>query len=318
MLSIIANERSDLDGPTASLLFDIERGVPVFAMRYHDAGDGEVCFVNRVAFGQGHVAFPVVMVDFDRGYEETWVFHGSVDEPEELAEPVLRFGDEDLPGLGNVLQLSFASATTAAFQVQPLGEMWIVEDGVLARRANRGSAAPGSPQGPQLVGRHLMWMEWEAKVRLAHATFDSPSEIFLDVPDADAIFATDGVDLAWLQGYGWSDVTSTYERVELWAAPHTTNPAELEPRRVLEDYAMGDIRGVVGAHRWVSISGESELEVVDLRDGTRTTIALPPEHVLAAPPSWVTEGEIGIAGRYREGGRFVDSFFRLALPSADG
>jgi hypothetical protein len=318
MLSIIANERSDLDSPTASLLFDVERGVPVFAMRYHDDGDGEVCFVNRVGFGQGHVAFPVVMVDFDRSYEETWVFHGSVDEPEEFAEPVLRFGDEDLPGLGNVLQLSFASATTAAFQVQPLGEMWIVEGGVLARRANRGSAAPGSPQGPQLVGRHLMWMEWEAKVRLAHATFDTETAVFLDVPDADTLFATDGDDLAWLQGYGWDDDAMTYSRTEVWTAPYTPEPDTLVPRRVRADYPVLSRRGVVGGGRWVAIDGENALGLVDLSDGRVTRIELPADMFFSDPPTWVTASEIGIAGRYREEGRFVDSFFRLALPSAGG
>jgi len=309
---MLARERGVVDGPAATILFDAEHEAPLFAMRYDDEGGDLVCQILSVAFGEGHVAFPLVMTDFGRSYEETWVFHGALDQPGELEAPVLRLADDDLPGFGNVLQRSYVSATTAAFQVQPLGEMWLVEGGALRRRAEAGSEAPNSPQGPALVGRHLMWLDFGAKARLAHATFDTPSEIFLDVPDADVVFATDGIDLAWVQGYGWNDAAATYERLELWAAPYVTAPEELVPRRVIDDFAVLDTRGAVGAHRWVAVTGNSELEVVDLRDGTRTTLALPPEHVLAAPPSWVTESEVGVAGRYREGGRWVDTFFRLS------
>ncbi|MCB9604828.1 MAG: hypothetical protein H6720_31290 [Sandaracinus sp.] len=312
---MLARERGVVDGPAATILFDAEAEAPLFAMRYDDEGEDLVCQILSVAFGEGHVAFPLVMTDFGRSHEETWVFHGAVDRPGELEAPVLRLADDELPGFGNVLQRSYVSATTAAFQVQPLGEMWLVEGGVLRRRAEAGSEAPNSPQGPALVGRHLMWLDFGAKAKLAHATFDTPSEIFLDVPDADVVFATDGVDLAWVQGYGWNDATGTYERLELWTAPYVTAPEALVPRRVLDDYAALDTRGVVGARRWVAVIGNSELEVVDLRDGTRTTMVLSSEHVMAAPPSWITESEVGVAGRYREGGRWVDSFFRLALPS---
>ncbi|MCA9614800.1 MAG: hypothetical protein KC586_18715 [Myxococcales bacterium] len=314
MLLLAGRERREPDGPTVLLLFDVDSSTPLVAMRHQETEDRVVCAVNVMAFGQGHVAFPVIMVDFERGYEETWVFHGSVDEPEELVEPVLRIGNDELPGLGNLLQRSFASATTAAFQVQPLGEMWIVEGGVLARRANRGSAAPGSPQGPQLVGRHLMWMEWEAKVRLAHATFDSPSEIFLDVPDADTLFATDGADLAWLQGYGWDEVAMAYARTEVWTAPYTTEPDALVPRRVRTDYPVLSRRGVVGGGRWVAIDGESVLGLVELSTGRVSRIELPAGMVFSDPPTWVTATEIGIAGRYREEGRFTSTFFRIAIP----
>ena len=48
--------------------------------------------------------------------------------------------------------------------------------------------------------------------------------------------------------------------------------------------------------------------------GRVSRIELPAGMVFSDPPTWVTATEIGIAGRYREEGRFTSTFFRIAIP----
>lgn len=264
-------------------------------------------------YGRGYLGFALTMADYESFEEQTWIFHGPIEAMRYTDAPVLRLGNDDLPGFGNALQDAEVSDTTAIFQVQPLGEVWIVEEGVLHRRAGVRSAVPGSPQEIALVGRHAIWNEWRNDVRIAHATADEAASVYLSVEGKRVTVATDGVDLAWLQG-PWTPGVGFSESPELWTAPYVRNPADLAPRRVLERFDDGTLVGVIGAGMWAE--GGNEVTLIDLETGIRREIAQPPLALFLGHPRWVTEEEIGISGRWSGSTGYFNTFFRLAVSSA--
>lgn len=99
------------------------------------------------------------------------------------------------------------------------------------------------------VGRDVFYEVWaQRQYWVAHASLDTDAEVFLSLPveeRADVFgFETDGIDMAWLQGYQrdcTDDCHDHYTRLEVWTSPHVTRPEDLRPRRV------GDIRSRVGS-----------------------------------------------------------------------
>jgi len=96
--------------------------------------------------------------------------------------PVLLLGPDDIHRNGNMLQQTSVSPEAVAFDVKPIGEVWLVRDGVLQRRAGLGSAVPGSPQRIHLVGDHVLWNEWLTDIRIAHATADQTADTYYATP----------------------------------------------------------------------------------------------------------------------------------------
>ncbi|MCB9600100.1 MAG: hypothetical protein H6721_00695 [Sandaracinus sp.] len=316
LLVLIAEERSIVDAPRTTAVVDLRRNQVVLALRERSLRPrpGTVCAVNRVGYSDGYVAYPLLFVDTEAGEEHSWVFHGPVETMHDVDEPVLKLDGEDLPGFGNVLQSTFASPTTAAFEVQPLGEVWIVEGGEVRRRAGIGSAVPGNPQNVALVGRRALWNEWRTDVRIAHATFDEEAAVFHEVGGARVLFATDGIDLAWVQAYGWTG-SGFSGPIELWTARYRDD--SIEPRRVIDRYEHSSL-GVVGGGLWVAGAGDDESRIlVDLETGARRRLARDSRAIWLRPPVWVSASEIGQTGRWRgEDGAIFDTFFRLATSAA--
>lgn len=314
-MQVSLSERGRTGAPRIVSLVDVEQNRVVAAWRGPSLRAEVTCAISNLGVGEGHVAFALQMFDATR--EEAWVFHGPIETMKDVEEPVRKIRDEELPGYGNALQRVYASSTTAAFEVQPLGEVWIVEGGELRRRAGVRSAVPGNPQSLALFGRHVLWNEWRTDVRIAQATFDEEASVYFEVEGARVVFKSDGRDLAWVQG-AWIEGEGFVGPVELWTARYERDSGLLEPRRVMENYPYSFL-GVVGGGDWViSSSPDNEhRELINLETGSRRRVFAHPQAIWLRPPVWVTGDEIGQVGRWRaEGGVIFDTFFRLSTEGA--
>ncbi len=133
------------------------------------------------------------------------------------------------------------------------------------------------------------------------ATDGAPGRVLLAPPDAEAIrFVTDGTDMAWIQPYGrvWDH---EFERLELWASPHTARPEEVVPRRI------GDVAGTnpypemtigagyVAIREWEPTEEITLVRVFRLADGARATIRPPEGRTLWRAAAYITREEIAVA-----------------------
>lgn len=266
------------------------------------------CSISSFAHRDGWVGFTIWSFSEISEIEYQSIFYGPVGEMKDIDRPVLILGPDDLPGSWNALQHAYVSPEAVAFQVQPLGEAWLIRDGVRRRLGVAGFPAGGDVQGVALVGDHVLWHEWGVSdVRISHGSFDRESAPYHDVVGTRALFATDGSDLAWAQGYGWDG--GGYERRELWVADYVRDPADLSPRLLVPDY-QGSGLGLVGGSAWMTLverDGRRGFEMVDLDDGERTVIWAPPDFFLTSQPSWITARDIGAVAR-RTAGRPFNTF----------
>lgn len=262
------------------------------------------CSIGGTTYSDGWVAFAIRMIVSRDNFEYAAIFHGRLEEMTEDLLPVLTLGPDDLPGFGNALQGIRVSETTVAFQVQPIGEVWLIEGGALRRLAGVRSEVPGSPQGVALVGRRALWNEWRQDVRIAHGTFEEPAAPYFGVDGARVIFETDGTDLVWFQGYGW-DGSGNFTRTQLWAAPFVDDPADLRPRLVVDDFT-GSWGSVVGGNAWVEQHG-GVLRLVELDSGVLKVFPSPARGHTLGRPAWATATEVAILGLW-DGTR---TFFRF-------
>ncbi|MCA9613288.1 MAG: hypothetical protein H6720_15270 [Sandaracinus sp.] len=316
LLVLIAEERGVVNAPRTSLVVDVRRNEVVLALREWSPRRSTVCAVNRIGYSGGYVAYPLLLVDTEAGEEHSWIFHGPIETMKYVDDPVLKLDRDDLPGFGNVLQSTSASPTTAAFEVQPVGEVWIVEGGEVRRRAGVGSSVPGNPQSVALVGRRALWNEWREDVRIVQATFDDDASVFHEVEGARLLFATDGVDLAWVQAYGWTG-RGFSGPVELWTASYTDSATVGTPRMVRSEYDLPGSNAVLGGGLWVQPDADGNLRLVHLEDGSQGRLLRPPGAIWLFSPVWVTRHEVGIAGRWVSDGRTTETFFRLATTATE-
>lgn len=182
---------------------------------------------------------------------------------------------------GNALQKVELSGEVILFQVQPAD--WVMMVDARTGEWRRLSHLPerhGSPQLLHLVGDHAIWEAWgNEQIWLEHATLSGDTALFYEVPDGGDVrgSATDGIDLVWMEAHGRPCVygcPEPYERVEIWTAPYTRDPAALEPRFVARARARGGNAKVAG-HRYAYLqriegdTGEPTYEIViaDLADG---------------------------------------------------
>jgi hypothetical protein len=131
-----------------------------------------------------------------------------------------------------------------------------------------------------VVGDAVFYSTLGVRNFISVAVGSSPARVFIDPDDGSeaASLESDGVDMAWYQGYERGIDFLDFGRVELWSAPFTTDPAELRPRRVTVR-----TRPVIGSDNMVGSSYVAllaEVEgnvVVRLRDGVRWTVTPPPD-----------------------------------------
>ena len=262
------------------------------------------CYTGFEAAGGGRAVFTTWTDTDDRHYDER---HYVVDEvANEWAPPVTRV---------NRLKASVAQElemSTAAYVavVADASKIEMYQDG----RSNvlRGL---GIPQSTFLVGADVFWEDWGSGyvVRVYHGTIDGPGAVFLEMTDGSDLksFATDGVHMAWTQGYGDRPDGVTFDRYELWTAPYATDSASLTPRKVL-DLEREPTLAAIG-DGWYAFSGGDPTELVRLSDGHRKRLPRPADEWDTQVPSFVAGGLLGVSGRRRAPGRFETTLFVVPL-----
>lgn len=147
-------------------------------------------------------------------------------------------------------------------------------------------------QSVAVVGSDVLWEDWADLVRVAHGAPGRPGSLYHRADPADIKgFHTDGVDLAWVQGYD-RQPDSSYARLELWTAPYAADPATLEPRFVR---LMGSFRrrAAAGGGWYVVMEPEPwRIEAIRLSDGTRRRWVSSIPGALSYPPIYVSDHEI--------------------------
>jgi len=264
------------------------------------------------AFGLGIIAG---QTNADGNYRtfHALIYHAPILSMSEAIEPSLQL--DTLPP-GNGLQYIHASATTFTAEVQPLAEMLVVEHGVAHSLGGRDSATPYIPQASVLIGREVFWLDWNDgwKVRIAHGNFDMESEVFYELADGDILsLASDGHDLAWVQGYEPNDTRDVYSRMELWTAPVVTNPADLRPRLVTASYT-GSNAGMLADGSYFTNSGagvDTFDQVYSMSDGSVRSWHGPVGWLVNTSALWSRAGEVAYGGRMSA--RAQGTLFRLRM-----
>jgi hypothetical protein len=176
----------------------------------------------------------------------------------------------------SVADLFLISATTYAARTEPNAQYMELYEGT---RSNvlRGATLGGSPEVVALVGRDLFWEAWGAGyvARIFHGTVDGAS-LFYETPDGSDLkgFGTDGVDMAWTQGYGPHPDGVTFDRYELWTSPYTTDPALLA-LRLVSAVAFEGIGAVGDGWYALGSDGSRPYELMRLSDGARKELPAP-------------------------------------------
>jgi len=278
------------------------REIALLALR--SAGPGAVCRTGFEAAGGGRTVFNTWTQTDDRHYDDRQYV---VEEASHTwGPPVTRVNRFD----SDVAQQFEISESTYIGVLSPSMKLEVYEDG----RSNtlRGL---GTPQTTFLVGRDVFWEDWTGGyvVRIYHGTVDGPGTVFFATPDGSDLksFATDGVDMAWTQGYGVLPGGVTFERYELWTAPYTTDAAALRPRKVL-DLESEPTLAVIG-EGWYAFSGGDPSELIRLSDGHRKRLARPADAWDAEVPAFVAGGVLGVPGRRRAVGRFETTLFVVPI-----
>jgi hypothetical protein len=217
------------------------------------------------------------------------VFHGAPDVIGSLDTPVGVLTPELIGG--GTPQRMDVSATTVASEVQ--SGVFIAQDGALVRRE-----LDALPQSARVVGDHVLWEEWGRRVRVVHGTIDQEASVFYEIDGDVKGFDTDGVDMAWVQGYD-RQPDGSYERVELWTAPYVRDPADIEPRMVRSLPTRITLATVGGGYwgHWLYANDEWTLNLYRLSDGRKRQWVFPPDDSPGSqrPPA-ISEDEVLVPG----------------------
>lgn len=129
------------------------------------------------------------------------------------------------------------SAELYVAEVQPLGQVFAFSDGTMTAMGGALGDAPGIPSNALAISDTVVWETWGGSdIGLAYGRMDLQGAEYLAIDGVRIIgTAADPATnmIAWTQGYGYLG-TGQYERIELWAASFTADPADLVPRLVRE------------------------------------------------------------------------------------
>lgn len=240
-----------------------------------------VCSAGFLASGDGHAAFLVGILG-DTWPRQERIYHGSLDDIGDATEPVAVLEAPLLFG-SNSIQNMAVSSTTVAAELQPSGEVVVIEGGSVRRLGGASSPVNGIPQNVQVVGRDVFWEDWGPPVRLAHGRMDLEEHVLLDLGDvsvtgvsitAERVAFQHAADLG---DTGWRDV-------DLWRSPFAVTTAGLAPERVAD--LPGNGRFVGGPSLYVEQWRDETtrwLELYDLSDGTLRRLDPPGDYRLMAP-----------------------------------
>jgi hypothetical protein len=205
-----------------------EDGAPIGAVRGRLATEVSGCTVGTVAAGRrGDIAFHVLVVD-----EPIREYVGGVS-PETAAEPrllrVVEEGAVRLSGIGTIRP----TIAGVAINFFPASFMLLLN-------WTDGTPTPiGSPDGDpgldtmsDFYDSAIFFTYWDETQEVRVALPEDENRTLVAPSDAAAaVLRTDGTSLYWLQGYGQTSLHD-FERIEIWTAPYTTNPAALAPSRM--------------------------------------------------------------------------------------
>ncbi len=279
------------------VLSGVER--PHLAIRERWFGLREWCGVDAVLDG-GHILVAVITSAGDASAEtEVSLYHEAL--PGEW-DPAVR--DYEVSR-----QVSFAeaalSSSAVVFRSAGLAMLDPRTGGVRVLSDLR--APEETARHPALAGDHLLWeVHGFDRFRIAHARLGADTALYHEItgPEpADVLaLATDGVDVAWQQGYQRHCVTGCsprFDRVELWTAPFVPDPADLRPRRVTEMRTLSTkARLAAGRYAVVEAVGEraAEAVVIELATGRRATWRVP-EGWAMGPLLALSRDELVVIGR---------------------
>lgn len=288
------------DDPASHVIRLIARtdAPPVAAWRYppYRGAEHGVCQLGLLGIGDGAAA---VGTDVLGGawVAQQRVLHGPLDSIGDVDHGLLLL--QGTRARYAAPQHTAVSATTVAAEIEPGGFVMAVEGDTVETLPDPPAGLEGVAQNPHVIGRHVLWEAWGSQIRLLHGGIGRPTEVYRAVDGGDVrASASDGADLAWIEGYGRPctyGCPEPYARVELWTAPYVPDPADLEPRKV-RDLPQRIAKAVVGAGYYGHADFEEWHEIVlyRLSDGRRGTWTLPrdsgPGHIL-----WITPDEIGIS-----------------------
>lgn len=209
---------------------------------------GRNCFVNPIAAAEGRAAFGVFWLQ-SSDYEHR-VYADEVDRIRFASQPIAVLGHDVIRGGHSFSQLGVTRDMTVAMGLSSfVAVITSDETRLLGRIPGLPAAVPQKPLAA--VGPDVFWSDWTNYVRIAHASVDRDTELFLEVTEGGDVldFRTDGVDMAWLQAY-YAPNGYDYERIEVWSAPYTTDPSTLAPRKIADLPMTTPFSAVVGGGYW--------------------------------------------------------------------
>lgn len=258
--------------------------------------DGDFyCRISAIAVGGGRAAFAAQLSDrIDGSRSRIWLYVGMPETIGSVETPTWEFPTEFILGNRSLTRM-WISADLLAVQASPDGTLYTYRDGEWQTLTGR-DTVPGIPQNVALVGDHTLWEAWRGldDVRLVHAPWGVGSAVWRDITPGDTKgFATDGVDLAWMELHD-RQPDGRYARREVWTAPYRADLENVEAR-MLRTLSGRRTEAVVGGGWYAAQASHSVVEVVSLRDGSLRTFTAPGGRVTDAP-FYASEDEIMFPG----------------------
>lgn len=235
-----------LEGPLAGIwrrpLRNIVGGGASFGAAWHVASEGSAAFAVKHNH-EGHFDERVYVAPLEE--------IGAVEEPRYVV---------DMRVSGRGFQRMWVNDDHVLAEVQPDLSLYLWRlDQDTFRVVDDRVAVPGLPQNEFLVGGRVFYEAWASldETRLAMTSWEGPTRSVVDIdPDDVKGFATDGVDLAWLQLYD-RDEDGDYARIELWTMPFSEEP-DLADARLVDAAFPYRVEALVGGGWYVYYWREPE------------------------------------------------------------
>ena len=282
----------------------------VLALRAQPRVGGEKCGWGSFAghAGEFGTIAHIWRSDVDHEYRATrMTFDGFTEEfPVVPAEDVA----------SSAVQSAVMGSAIYAAEVQPLAQIFAFADGAVTAMGGSLGEVRGIPQTEMAIGDTVLWETWGfADIGLAYGRMDLQGATYLAI-EGVRIIGTD-VDedthtIAWNQGYGYLG-SGQYERLELWTAEFTRDPADLEPRLVGE-LDPHQSSGVVDGGYYARFRSGG-FEVIELATGDLRRLRSTEDLALRFQPLWITSTEVAVPATHRATGEATVVRVRLdSLP----
>jgi hypothetical protein len=264
-------------------------GLAVAAWRGPRVADEGVCIVGETAIGDGYAAV-FLETAFGSFPTRSFLLHAPVDDIGSVTEPIAVVDESVLRG-ESAFQNAAVSRSTVAVELQPPGVVYVFEGGAQRQLGGIGSDVEGIPQNVRVVGRTVFWEDWGARVSPAFGGMTQDAAYLRQVEGDIKSFNATSEGFAWLEGYD-RQPDGSYNRVELWTAPFTDDPASLAPRLVRELPYRANGAPFGGGILAIRKTDPHRIDLYDVADGRLRRYLPPAELILTHHPVYVTESEM--------------------------